>query len=195
MKRLTLLLWFITTALALSAQPNARQERKLVFDGKAHEKMRVTLVTQPDDLQVLRAQSAAIENPHQRIWQRLTERMIVTVQHPDHKGVGIAAPQVGINRQLIIVQRFDKDNKPFEAYFNPQIIAFSDSLCLRAEGCLSIPGVRDSVERAWGIRLKYQKPDGEWMEEYIEGFTARIFQHEIDHLNGKLFTDLIKRDL
>lgn len=191
MKRLAFLLVLMMSAALVSAQPLARSERKLIAGGKPDEKMRVTLVTNPDDLLVLRAVSAKVEKPEHRIWELLSRRMIATVQHPDHKGVGIAAPQVGINRQLIVVQRFDKDEKPFEVYFNPQITAFSDSLHLRAEGCLSIPGMRDMVERPWRIQLKYQDLTGVWREEYVEGFTARIFQHEIDHLNGVLFTDKI----
>lgn len=191
MKRLVFLLVVLIAASLVSAQPLARSERKLIAGGKPDEKMRVTLVTNPDDLLVLRAVSAKVEKPEHRIWELLSRRMIATVQHPDHKGVGIAAPQVGINRQLIVVQRFDKDEKPFEVYFNPQITAFSDSLHLRAEGCLSIPGMRDMVERPWRIQLKYQDLTGVWREEYVEGFTARIFQHEIDHLHGVLFTDKI----
>ncbi|MCE1201358.1 MAG: peptide deformylase [Bacteroidia bacterium] len=191
MKRLAFLLILMMGAAIISAQPPARSERKLIAGGKPDEKMRVTLVTNPDDLLVLRAVSAKVDKPEHRMWELLSRRMIATVQHPDHKGVGIAAPQVGINRQLIVVQRFDKDEKPFEVYFNPQITAYSDSLHLRAEGCLSIPGMRDMVERPWGIQLKYQDQTGVWREEYVEGFTARIFQHEIDHLNGVLFTDKI----
>lgn len=191
MKRLAFLLILMMGAAIISAQPPARSERKLIAGGKPDEKMRVTLVTNPDDLLVLRAISAKVDKPEHRMWELLSRRMIATVQHPNHKGVGIAAPQVGINRQLIVVQRFDKDEKPFEVYFNPQITAYSDSLHLRAEGCLSIPGIRDMVERPWGIQLKYQDQTGVWREEYVEGFTARIFQHEIDHLNGVLFTDKI----
>ncbi len=191
MKHLAFLFILTTVAGYIMAQPLARSERRLINDGKPDEKMRVTLVTNPNDLQVLRAVSAKVDKPEHRIWELLSRRMIATVQHPDHKGVGIAAPQVGINRQLIVVQRFDKDEKPFEVYFNPQITAYSDSLHLRAEGCLSIPGLRDMVERPWGIQLKYQDQTGVWHEEYVEGFTARIFQHEIDHLNGVLFTDKI----
>ncbi len=191
MKRLAFLLVLLMTSGISMAQPLARSERRLITEGKPDEKMRVTLVTNPDDLKILRAVSAKVEKPEHRLWQQLSRRMIATVQHPDHKGVGIAAPQVGINRQLIVVQRFDKEDKPFEVYFNPRITAFADSLHLRAEGCLSIPGVRDMVERPWGIHLQYQDRTGALHEEYVEGFTARIFQHEIDHLNGVLFTDKI----
>lgn len=193
MNRAVLLFWFFVYAAQLCAQPITRYERRLITKGDPIEKMRVTLVTNPDDLKVLRALSSKVEKPEHRLWQMLAQRLIATVQHPDHKGVGIAAPQVGINRQLIIVQRFDKKEKPFEVYFNPEIISFSDSLHLRSEGCLSIPGTRDWVERPWGIQLRYQNSKGIWREEYIEGFTARIFQHEIDHLNGILFTDKIAR--
>ncbi|MBK9290328.1 MAG: peptide deformylase [Bacteroidetes bacterium] len=191
MYRLLLILLVGFLALPTHSQPLSRYERRLITSGKPDQKMHVTQVTNPEELAILRATSAAIEKPEHRLWKLLAQRMISTVQHPDHKGVGIAAPQVGINRQLIIVQRHDKEDKPFEVYLNPEILAFSDSLHVRAEGCLSIPGKRDLVQRPWGIRLRYQQLNGQWLEEYVEGFTARIFQHEIDHLNGVLFTDKI----
>lgn len=194
MKHFTIFILLLITIGSVLSQPVTRHERRLIGDGKPDEKMRVTLTTHPDDLKILRSLSVRVEKPSHRIWQQLTDRMLATVQHPDHKGVGIAAPQVGINRQVILVQRFDKEGQPFEAYFNPEIIAYSDSLHLRAEGCLSIPATREVVQRPWAIHLKYQERSGLWREESIEGFTARIFQHEIDHLNGILFTDKLPKD-
>jgi peptide deformylase len=189
MKPVTFLICLLLVVEQLAAQPITRYERRLIAQGKPNEKMRVTLITNPNDLKILRTVSARVEKPNHRVWQHLIGRMLATVQHPDHKGVGIAAPQVGINRKIILVQRFDKEGQAFEAYFNPEILRFSDSLHLRIEGCLSIPVTREAVQRPWGIWLRYQERSGAWREEYVEGFTARIFQHEIDHLNGLLFTD------
>lgn len=151
--------------------------------------MHVTQVTSDADLRILRAGSLPVKNPRAKIWDALTDRMLVTVQHPDHKGVGIAAPQVGINRQLFLMQRFDKPDRPFETVINPVILAVSDSLHSRSEGCLSIPGIRDTVVRPWAITVRYENLKGEVIQETIQDFTARIFQHEYDHLIGVLFTD------
>jgi peptide deformylase len=103
--------------------------------------------------------------------------------------VGIAAPQVGILRRLVAVQRFDKEGEPFEFFVNPEIVEMGDEWAVGGEGCLSVPEISGSVERAQSLVLRYR--DAEFVEhtEHIEGFTAVIFQHEIDHLNGTLFID------
>ncbi|MDP2235362.1 MAG: peptide deformylase [Bacteroidales bacterium] len=176
-------------SLPTHAQRITKYERQLIKSGKTTDKMHVTLTTNNDDYEILRRQSLEIPKTQKKIWTTLSKRMLVTVQHPDHKGVGIAAPQVGINRRLFLIQRFDKEGKPFEIIVNPEIIAFSDSLHARIEGCLSIPILRDTVTRPWMIEVKYQNIQGKVIREKLEGFTARIFQHEIDHLDGVLFTD------
>ncbi len=176
-------------SLPTHAQRITKDERQLINSGKAEDKMRVTLTTSSDDYDILRRQSLIIRKTQKKIWTTLSKRMLVTVQHPDHKGVGIAAPQVGINRRLFLIQRFDMEGKPFETIINPEIIAFSDSLHARIEGCLSIPIIRDTVTRPWMIEVKYQDLKGKVIQEKLDGFTARIFQHEFDHLNGVLFTD------
>lgn len=180
---------FVTLSLNGYAQRITKAEKAMILGSDRNTKMHVTQVTNEGDLFILRANSAPIKNPRAKIWDVLIDRMMVTVQHPDHKGVGIAAPQVGINRQMFLMQRFDKQGQPFEAVFNPVILAFSDSLHSRNEGCLSIPGIRDTVIRPWAITVKYENPKGELVQETIEDFTARIFQHEYDHLIGVLFTD------
>lgn len=192
MKTHFILFFIFILSLTIHAQRITKPERQLINAGKVDEKMHVTLTTDSADYKILRRQSIDIDKTNRNIWSKLSKRMLVTVQHPDHKGVGIAAPQVGINRRLILVQRFDKDGNPFESIFNPEIISLSDSLHARIEGCLSIPEIRDTVIRPWMIEIKYQDIHGEYIHEKVEGFTARIFQHEIDHLNGVLFTDRIK---
>jgi peptide deformylase len=191
MKTNIILFFILGASLTIQAQRITKQERQLINSGKVNEKMHVTLTTDSADYKILRSQSTVIDKTNKNIWSKLSKRMLATVQHPDHKGVGIAAPQVGINRRLILVQRFDKVGNPFELIFNPEIITFSDSLHSRIEGCLSIPIIRDTVIRPWMIEIKYQDRQGKLIHEKVEGFTARIFQHEIDHLNGILFTDRI----
>lgn len=114
-------------------------------------------------------------------------------------GVGIAAPQVGINRRIIWVQRHDKGtslNRPYEVYLNARITEYCDTVIRRWDGCLSVPqtpeypNLIDSSYRAKWVRVEYYLPDGTYMNEKItQWFTAHIFQHEIDHLNGIMFFD------
>jgi peptide deformylase len=91
---------------------------------------------------------------------------------------------------MIVVQRYDKEGFPFETYINPTIKQYSKKTQFCLEGCLSIPDKMDTTKnRAYAILLEYEKLDGTHEIEMIEAFTAVIFQHEIDHLNGILFTD------
>ena len=122
----------------------------------------------------------------------LRSRMLATVRDSLNEGVGIAAPQVGISRQLVAVQRLDKTGEPFEFYVNPEIIYFSQDTVLGQEGCLSIPGRMGSVYRSKEIVVRYRDElSFEWRQDTVREFTARIFQHEIDHLNGILYTDYL----
>ena len=119
----------------------------------------------------------------------LRRRMLATVQDPQNTGVGIAAPQVGILRRMIAVQRFDKPGEPFEFYLNPEIVESSAETAPGREGCLSIPGLAGTVVRAQRIVLRYRDERFAEKTETIDGFTAVIFQHETDHLDGILYTD------
>jgi len=110
-------------------------------------------------------------------------------------GVGIAAPQVGINRRIIWVQRFDKEGEPLEYFINPVIVWKSELQNLGPEGDLSIPDFRDQFYRSKVIRLEYVDLKGQKFSEMVEGFTAVIFQHEIDHLFGILITDKKAKDM
>ena len=121
----------------------------------------------------------------------LKERMYLTVRDSANDGVGIAAPQVGVNRNLCWVQRFDKPGEPFEFYINPRILWYSTLKQKGPEGCLSIPDIRGEVIRSYAINISYFKEDGSYYTESVEGFTAVIFQHEYDHLSGILFPERI----
>lgn len=119
----------------------------------------------------------------------LVRRMYYTVIDPEDGGVGLAGPQVGVNRNIIWVQRQDLPGDPFQCCINPVITMFSTGENRKLEGCLSIPDAHGYVYRANAIILEYDNLKGEHVEELIEGYTARIFQHEIDHLKGVLYTD------
>ena len=107
-------------------------------------------------------------------------------------GVGIAAPQVGINRNIIWAKRFDKEGNPLEYFINPKILWRSEVLNFGPEGDLSIEVFRDYFYRSQVIQLEYFDLNGKKHTEIVEGFTAVILQHEIDHLSGILITDKIE---
>ena len=110
-------------------------------------------------------------------YETLRRRMLATVRDPENTGVGIA------------VQRFDKPGEPFEIYLNPEIVEYSAETAPGREGCLSIPGCYGEVTRAQQIVLRYRDEQFAERTERIGGFTAVIFQHEVDHLDGILYTD------
>ena len=105
----------------------------------------------------------------------------------DSGGVGLAAPQVGILRRLALVMVEDES---FLEIINPEIIAREGEQD-GAEGCLSVPGKYGMVKRPMQVTVRYQDRGGEWHERTAEGFTARAFCHEIDHLDGHLYTELV----
>lgn len=134
--------------------------------------------------------------------QTLIDDMIETMR--EAPGVGLAAPQVNISQQLTVVEYAegdddedgDEDNedispKPKKLYvlINPEVIKVSEEKILGVEGCLSIPGLLGEVERHESIQVKALNRHGKPVKLKVGGWMARIFQHEIDHLNGVLFTD------
>lgn len=167
------------------------EELELINAFDADVPFRVLQTTNSEDLKKLKTQSTKINSINLDL-AHLIQRMHATVTSENSKGVGIAAPQVGINRQVILVQRVDKEDKPFEFYINPKIIWQSEILREGDEGCLSIPDVYKSVKRSLVITIEFQNIENEIFSETLEGFVAVIFQHEIDHLNGILFTDRIE---
>ncbi|NGF55874.1 peptide deformylase [Parapedobacter sp. SGR-10] len=169
-------------------------EKTIILSGEATDKLHVYQITDEKELTVLKNPSQDIRHDYPLL-QTLATRMLATVQDPEHAGVGIAAPQVGINKSLIWVQRFDKVDAPFEFYINPRIVWRSKLSRKGTEGCLSIPDRKEDIERSYAIRLQYQSLDGSLKEENVEGFTAVIFQHEIDHLFGVLYPDRLEEQL
>jgi peptide deformylase len=118
-----------------------------------------------------------------------TKSMIKTMHKED--GIGLAAPQIGYSKKVLVVDisGIHEDEKP-RVFINPEIIHTSGEAIVE-EGCLSIPEVREDVERPEKIKLKYSDENGDSFEEEYDEWMARVLQHEIDHLNGVLFVDLI----
>jgi peptide deformylase len=132
---------------------------------------------------------------------QLIENMFETMYHA--KGVGLAAPQIGLNIRLFVV-----DGAPFadeegeepdpraqgiatfkRVFINPIILEESGELWAFQEGCLSIPKIRENVSRKATVKISYLNENWEKKEELFEGYAARIIQHEYDHIEGILFTD------
>jgi len=103
-------------------------------------------------------------------------------------GVGLAAPQIGILKRVIVIDTAEEESELIEM-INPEILSSSGEQ-VGPEGCLSIPGVNGDVKRYDKVKVKGLNRDGEEQIIEAEGFLARVFQHEIDHLNGVLFTDI-----
>jgi peptide deformylase len=131
----------------------------------------------------------------------LVEDMFETMY--DEPGIGLAAPQVGVSKRLVVIASVAEDEEGEEmcpplVLVNPEITFFSDDTVPYEEGCLSVPGITEVVERPRTIRFDYTDLEGQNIERDAEGLLARVVQHEIDHLNGILFVDrlsLIKKQL
>lgn len=173
-----------------NAQNFTDAEKKLILGGDTSKMLRIIPLTEPAGAKALKDISRDITY-NDPLLPLLKNRMLKSVLDTSRKGVGIAAPQVGINRNLIWVQRFDKPDQPFEFYINPKIVWRSSILCQGPEGDLSFEG-RGDVVRNFSIMVAYTDIQGTQHLEVLEDFSAIIFQHETDHLFGTLFTDRIE---
>lgn len=121
----------------------------------------------------------------------LLDDMVETMR--SEAGVGLAGPQINVNQRVLVVEfaRDTEEDIPPTVYtlVNPQITQFSSDTVVGAEGCLSIPGLMGDVERSRQITLQAQDRRGDPVKFKAQGWLARIFQHEVDHLKGILFTD------
>lgn len=123
----------------------------------------------------------------------LLKNMEETMYHSE--GIGLAAPQIGKSIRVFIIdasplEEDDESLKHFKKVFiNPKIVEFRGELSLFNEGCLSIPTIREDIERESEIRLQYYDENFNFFDEIFDGVKARIIQHEYDHLEGILFTD------
>lgn len=116
--------------------------------------------------------------------------MLDTVKQAD--GIGLAAPQVGRSVKLIVINLEKNGVPPFPLY-NPRIVSKAGGKVYLEEGCLSIPGVYGMVKRPRKVKIKAQNSKGQDIEIVDEGWVSRVAQHEIDHINGVLIIDLIKK--
>ncbi len=128
--------------------------------------------------------------------RQLAEQMIAAMR--DSEGIGLAAPQVAASKSMFVIDMslIDENGQPM-AVINPEILETQGELAFE-EGCLCVPEIREEVVRPEIIRVKYLDIQGNPHEEQIDGLKSRVFQHEIDHLNGILFIDrlgIMKRKL
>jgi len=155
-----------------------------------------TIVTLPDP--VLRRKARPVTKFDKDL-QTLIDDMIETMR--DAPGVGLAAPQVGVSERVIVVEyaepeEVEEGEEPKEVepklfvMVNPEIVKSSPDTVVGVEGCLSIPTLVGEVERAQEVRIRGLNRRGQPMKVKADGWLARIFQHEIDHINGVVFTDL-----
>ena len=144
---------------------------------------------------VLRQVTQEIDKDYPEL-EKLIDDMFETMYNS--QGVGLAAPQIGLPIRLVVItldclSEDYPEYKDFnEAYINPHIVEFDESETkLMEEGCLSLPGINEPVRRPTRIRVKYF--DRQWQEhdEWVEGYLARVMQHEFDHLEGTMFVDRI----
>ena len=182
------LLFFMATVF-FYGQRFSPEEISRIKSGELNSALPIFQTADSTQHHVLLAKSSDVK-PRNKLTKTLVNRMKLSLLGTDG-GVGIAAPQVGINRNIIWVQRFDKATKPLEYFLNPKIIWRSEVLNLGPEGDLSITDFRDQFYRSQVIQLEYEDLDGKKHREIVEGFTAVIIQHEIDHLFGILISDKI----
>ena len=142
--------------------------------------MRIRLYGDP----ILRQKAKKVEVFDENL-DSILEEMIETMYVED--GVGLAAPQVGLSLRMFVM---DYGEGPIKVV-NPQIVEKSEETEVDEEGCLSLPDIFEDVERARWLRVRFQNEKGEWVEAEYEGYPARVFQHEYDHLDGILFIDRI----
>ncbi|MBK1989483.1 peptide deformylase [Sphaerospermopsis aphanizomenoides BCCUSP55] len=144
----------------------------------------------------LRQKAAWVENIHDEHIQKLIDDLILTVSQAN--GVGIAAPQVAESLRLFIVASRPNARYPDApemqptAMINPKIISHSTEIVKGWEGCLSVPGIRGLVPRHQRIEVEYTDRNGNIQKQELTDFVARIFQHEYDHLEGKVFLDRVE---
>ncbi len=174
-----------------------QEQASYIMEADPHKPMRVFKINNYADSILLRTESSKVKvDPNDEVLTAFIDRLYATVRDSMSLGVGIAAPQVGVLKDIIWVQRFDKKDFPFEVYLNPTIIEYSEETQPCREGCLSIPDRSDTTyTRSETIMIEYDQLERKNVREEVSGFTAVIFQHEIDHLNGILYLDHLDTEL
>lgn len=145
---------------------------------------RLTILHFPDPRLRTRAKPlAAITDATRRLMADMLETMYAA------EGIGLAATQVGVDQRVIVIDVSEGRNEP-RCYANPEIVS-REGTERSQEGCLSVPGYYDEVERAERVRVRALDRDGKPVEFETDGLLAVCIQHEIDHLDGKLFVDYL----
>lgn len=191
MKRTLIFAALALLAAGCAQKPDWTEKELDIINGQGPV-MRVLTIAVPEDSLILRTPSTdfSIVDLQTEDYSSLAAKMVATVTSPEQDGVGIAGPQVGILRRIVAVQRFDKEGEPFEVYPNIRIIAFRAETEPGPEGCLSVPDMRGYVMRYRDIDIAYTSPVTlQDTTETVQGYSAVIFQHECDHLDGVLYTD------
>ena len=148
--------------------------------------MEILLVPHP----VLRQKAKKLNNIHAEDIKIANNMMEVMKKAP---GIGLAANQVGILKQIVTINFEDKENNKKANYilFNPSITNYSKETIVMEEGCLSLPEQYADIERPKKINIEYINENKQSITREVDGYEARILQHEIDHLSGKLFVDYL----
>lgn len=144
----------------------------------------MNVVIAPDNR--LRVRTKPVKKINNGLLQIIKEMVKLTKTFKDPEGVGLASTQIGRDEQYFIAKL---DDKHFKVFFNPKILSHGKKTKLFFEGCLSIPDYYGEIRRPTNIKVSYIDEEGKEVKESLSGLLAWIFQHEMDHLNGKLFTD------
>lgn len=167
-----------------------KEEKRII--SRSSEVMYVPVIWNEEDSLLLRTKcidfsEKALESDEMKV---LCRKMFSTVQSPEQDGVGLAATQVGLVHRIFVLQRLDKEGEPFEAYANAHIEEYLGEVSWGSEGCLSVPPYRGDVPRYEGVIVSYRDPFTlEHKRDTVTGYTAIIFQHENDHLDGTIYRD------
>ncbi|MEK7524400.1 MAG: peptide deformylase [Patescibacteria group bacterium] len=155
--------------------------------------MAVLEITKGVDNQILRTVSKPVKKIDRKI-KELVADMIDTMVAAD--GLGIAAPQVGINLRIFIARlNFNTPNEMMVPMINSEFLEVSPETVDNEEGCLSIPKKFGTLRRSTTLTIRYMDLKGAWQTLRLDGLNARIMQHETDHLNGILIADKMEREV
>jgi peptide deformylase len=149
-----------------------------------------------DNNEILRSISSPVAQNELKKYRSLAEDMLKYIKNTDNGGVGLAAPQVGENKRIIVVslmETYDDEIYRTIIMINPEILEHSETKIADWEWCLSVPGEKGDVLRWSSIKIAFLDIDGRKYMMRLEWLSARIVQHEIDHLDGILFTDKVQK--
>lgn len=196
-KIITLCILLFSLSASYTVTKMTENEIKLINNGNNNSPYRVLTIDDKQDSLFLRQKCEDIDvetiGKDENLRTFIT-RLKITMQA--ESGIGIAAPQVGIGRNIFLFTRIDRTGEPVVVAINPKITAHSkETICFERDGCLSIPGISGNSQRYKWVEVEYYDETGKKHKERLSGysrqsdFTGIIFQHEYDHLQGILFID------